>query len=236
MSGSPAYRIKLDTFEGPMDLLVHLVRKNDVDIYDIPISLITREFYTYIQAMETLNIEFAGEFLIMAATLSHIKSRMLLPACSEEDEEEDPRLEIARPLLEYLQLKEAAEQLNARDLLGRDTFLKGHDEGNSPADDPTEIDVSAYDLAIALSRMLNGQYQAHKVELTIEQISIKERMIAITAFLEDKSPATFIEILCLDIRKNNVIATFLALLELGKLSLIRLSQNIQSGEIRIFYN
>ncbi len=111
------YNVKLDIFEGPMDLLVHLIRKNEMDIYDIPIAVITAQYLEYLDLMKDLNINIAGNFLVMAATLIHIKSRMLLPRPPEEEEEDDPRLELTRPLLEYLQLKEAAEQLGQRPLI-----------------------------------------------------------------------------------------------------------------------
>ena len=97
------YNVKLDIFEGPMDLLVHLIRKNEMDIYDIPIAVITAQYLEYLDLMKDLNINVAGNFLVMAATLIHIKSRMLLPRPPEEEEEEDPRMELTRPLLEYLQ-------------------------------------------------------------------------------------------------------------------------------------
>ena len=121
-----AYQIHLeDVFEGPMDLLVHLIKKNEVDIYDIPIALITRQYLEYLEWMKSLNIEFAGDFIVMASTLTHIKSRMLLPAYeNEEDDDEDPRNAIARPLIEYLQMKNAAQQLASRDLLGDTTFVR----------------------------------------------------------------------------------------------------------------
>ena len=113
------YRVKLENvFEGPMDLLVHLIKKAEVDIYDIPISQITEQYLNYLEWMKQMNIDFAGDFVLMASTLTHIKSRMLLPAQEGEEEEEDPRLEITRPLLEYLRIKSAAEQLAERNLLG----------------------------------------------------------------------------------------------------------------------
>ena len=120
------YQIQLeDLFEGPMDLLLHLIKKNELDIYDIPIAFITRQFLDYLEWMKAMNIEFAGDFIVMAATLTQIKSRMLLPAYdSQEEDDDDPRSAIARPLIEYLQMKNAAEQLASRDLLGDKTFVR----------------------------------------------------------------------------------------------------------------
>jgi segregation and condensation protein A len=113
------YKVRLENvFEGPMDLLVHLIRKNEVDIYDIPVGLITEQYLAYLEWMKLLNIDNVGEFLVMASTLAQIKSRMLLPFHGEEEDEEDPRMQIARPLAEYLQIKSAAEELASRNMLG----------------------------------------------------------------------------------------------------------------------
>ena len=120
------YEVRLENiFEGPMDLLVYLIQKNEVDVYDIPIALITDQYLGYIELMKALNIDVAGDFILMAATLTQIKSRMLLPAAPADDPEaEDPRMEITRPLLEYLRMKSAADALAQRHLLGQDIFLR----------------------------------------------------------------------------------------------------------------
>jgi len=121
------YRVSLtDIFEGPMDLLVHLIRKNEISITDFPIALVTEQYLQYLGWLEAMNVEYAAEFVVMASTLAQIKSRMLLPLHAEEGEEEDdPRQEIVRPLIEYLKLKSAAAQLSERPLLGEDTFTRG---------------------------------------------------------------------------------------------------------------
>ena len=122
------YQIRLEKiFEGPMDLLIHLIRKNDVDIYDIPIALITDQYLQYLELMKAMNLDYAGDFLLMASTLTQIKSKMLLPTHDGDDEEEDPLQEITRPLLEYLQMKSAAGLLAERNLLGHDTFTRKPD-------------------------------------------------------------------------------------------------------------
>ena len=124
------YRVQLEEiFEGPMDLLVHLIRKNELDIYDIPIALITEQYLEYLEWMQAMNIDFAGDFLLMASTLTQLKSRMLLPVHEGEDEEEDVLQEITRPLVEYLQMKSAADQLAERNLLGEKTFIRRPDRG-----------------------------------------------------------------------------------------------------------
>ena len=119
------YSVKLDDiFEGPMDLLIHLIRKNEVDIYDIPVGLITEQYLAYLEWMKLLDIDNVGDFLFMAATLAQIKSRMLLPVHDGAEDEEDPRMEIVRPLAEYLQIKSAAEELARRNMLGDRIFTR----------------------------------------------------------------------------------------------------------------
>src|SRR3954447_23145623 len=122
------YSVHLDSFEGPLDLLLHLIRKNEVNIYDIPISDITKQYLQYIRLMKELNLEVAGEFLVMASTLLQIKSKLLLPAAVDEEteeEEEDPRAELVRRLLEYQKYREAAGTLAEREVLGREIFARG---------------------------------------------------------------------------------------------------------------
>jgi chromatin segregation and condensation protein Rec8/ScpA/Scc1 (kleisin family) len=139
-AGDDRYRVELqDIFEGPMDLLVHLIKKAEVDIYDIPIAQITAQYLEYLEWMQQLNIDVAGDFILMASTLTHIKSRMLLPAQADDEEDEDPRMEITRPLLEYLRIKSAADQLAERNLLGDTTFTRKPDpqdlgDGRRPGD------------------------------------------------------------------------------------------------------
>ncbi len=123
--GNPdEYEVKLEIFEGPLDLLRHLIRKNEVDIFDIPIAVITDQYLQYLDIMKALNVSLAGDFLVMASTLVHIKSKMLLPDSGEDEDGEDPRDEITRPLLEYMRLKELANELSERPLLGRDVFSR----------------------------------------------------------------------------------------------------------------
>jgi len=119
------YAIKLDIFEGPLDLLLYLIKKNEIDIYNIPVSLIVEQYLQYLKMIKSLNLDLAGEYLVMASTLIHIKSRMLLPEPEEpEEEEEDPRAELVRQLLEYKAFKEAAENLSQRPILERDVFTR----------------------------------------------------------------------------------------------------------------
>jgi len=242
-SGMPAsmtdvYQIKLeDVFEGPMDLLVHLIKKNEVDIYDIPIALITRQYLEYLEWMQAMNIDFAGDFLVMASTLTHIKSRMLLPAYENEDEEEeDPRSAIARPLIEYLQMKNAAQQLAGRDLLGDKTFVRSTSSQTAAfVVEEKEIQVGLFELIDAFRKILDGMTGEHRVDLHTERVSVKERINQIVDILEKKGSVAFDELFIENRTRADVIVTFLAILEMVKLSLLRITQHIQTGIIRVFY-
>jgi segregation and condensation protein A len=233
-----SYQIQLeDVFEGPMDLLLHLIKKNEVDIYDIPIAFITRQYLEYLEWMKSMNIEFAGDFIVMAATLAQIKSRMLLPAYdSPEDEDEDPRNAISRPLIEYLQMKNVAQQLASRDLLGDKIFVRStSSEAAAFAIEEKEIHVGLFELIDAFRKILDDVSAEHHVDLFTERISVKERINQIIDILEKKGSVAFEELFS-DIRtRADVIVTFLAVLEMVKLSLLRVTQHIQTGVIRMFY-
>lgn len=236
MSSEP-YEVKLDDiFEGPMDLLVHLIKKNEVDIYDIPIALITDKYLECLELMKSMNIDFAGDFIFMAATLTQIKSKMLLPAHQEEEEEEDPRLEITKPLLEYLHMKSAAEHLGERNLLGEDTFVRKPDKNDYLINQEDEIiKVSLFELIDAFQKILDNISTDHKVELTVDRISVKDRISEIVDIIEEHGSVTFIELFSANVDKIEVIVTFLAVLEMVKLCLIRIVQHVQTGIIRLFY-
>jgi segregation and condensation protein A len=234
------YRIKVENiFEGPMDLLIHLIRKHEVDIYDIPIALVTHQFLSYVEWIKLTEIDNAGDFIMMAATLMQIKSRTLLPTHGHEDEDdEDPRMEITRPLLEYLQLKAAAEELTQRSLLGIDTFTRKpvKEEMISPCVDEM-IDVGLFELIDAFQGVLKRLSGQHQVDLTAEHISIKDRITELVDILEKKGSVTFDELFkdTSPLHKKDIIVTFLAILEMVKLNLVRLIQHMQSGIIRLFY-
>jgi segregation and condensation protein A len=230
------YKVKLENvFEGPMDLLIHLIRKNEVDIYDIPVALITEQYLAYLDWMQRLNIDNVGDFLLMASTLAHIKSRMLLPSHGIEDEEEDPRLELVRPLAEYLRIRSAAEALAKRNLLGDTIFTRKATPKGLVDEDQDTIQVGLFELIDAFQRILQKAGQDHRVELAADEISVKDRMNDILVMAEEKGSLTFDELFGATIEKRFVIVTFLALLELMKLSLIRVAQSAQSGVIRLFF-
>ncbi len=231
------YQIKLDKiFEGPMDLLIHLIKKHEVDVYDIPIALITDQYLHYIELMKAMNIDLAGDFLVMAATLAQIKSKMLLPVHENEEDDEDPRTALTRPLLEYLQMKTAAEQLSQRPLLGEDTFTRKPGKSDFIAEPEEEvIKVGLFELIDAFQKVLSRISVSDRMDLAADQISVKERITEIVDILEVKGTIAFDELFCEAATKNHVIVTFLAVLEMVKLSLIRVAQHLQTGVIRLFY-
>lgn len=232
-----SYEVRLDNvFEGPMDLLFYLIKKNEVDIYDIPIALITEQYLAYIELMKSLNIDFAGDFLVMAATLTQIKSKMLLPVHEEEEEIEDPRLEIARPLQEYLEMKSAAEELARRNILGEHTFVRNPASEDVQWDEDTGlIKVGLFELIDAFQKILVNLSPDHRVDLTADRVTVKERINQLVDLLEEKNSVTFDELFEGAARKSDLIVTFLAILEMVKLSLITVVQHALSGVIRIFY-
>jgi len=233
-----SYKIQLeDVFEGPMDLLLHLIKKNEVDIYDIPIALITRQYLEYLEWMKAIHIEFAGDFIVMAATLAQIKSRMLLPAYDgQEDEDEDPRNAISRPLIEYLQMKTVAQQLASRDLLGDKIFVRSTSSQRAAfAIEEKEIQVGLFELIDAFRKILDNVSGEHHVDLFTERISVKDRINQIIDILEQKGSVAFEELFSDSRTRADVIVTFLAVLEMVKLNLLRVTQHIQTGVIRMFY-
>lgn len=230
------YKVQLeDIFEGPMDLLVHLIKKNELDIYDIPVAMVTEQYLQYLEWIKIMNIDFAGDFIVMASTLAQIKSRMLLPAADDE-EDDDPRHEIIRPLVEYLQMKSAAEQLSERNILGEATFVRSsdHQEFLDEQDEPY-VQVGLFELIDAFQKILAKIPDDVQLEFTPDKISVKERITQITDILEAQGSVTFDQLFSEKPDKAEVIVTFLAVLEMVKLTLIRIAQHAQTGVLRLFY-
>ncbi|MFQ5442421.1 MAG: segregation and condensation protein A [Thermodesulfobacteriota bacterium] len=229
------YKVKLDIFEGPLDLLLHLIKKSEVDIYDIPISDITEQYLEYIELMKDMNLDFAGEFLVMAATLVHIKSRMLLPidAPDEDVEEgEDPRAELIKRLLEYQRYKDASEELSQRNILGRDVFIRGHDPSGAAVEEAGLINVSIFELMEALKEILKGARDESIMELTVERFNVTDKINHILDLLAGAGSAAFTSLFPEKAAKGEIIVTFLAVLELVKLLLIKIHQT-DDGIIRV---
>ena len=233
------YKVNLENiFEGPKDLLIHLIKKNEVDIYDIPIAKITDQFLCYLEWMKRMNIDVAGDFILMAATLTQVKSRMLLPSPSNDDPEDDddPRMEIARPLLEYLQIKSAAEQLGDRSLLGADTFARvpTTDERRGAGPEPL-VKIGLFELIDAFQKILEKTPGHYKIDFQSERISLKDKMTEIIDIFETKASVAFDEMVSQNSAKSDVVITFLAILEMVKMGLLTVAQNSQTGVMRLFY-
>jgi len=229
-----AYEIKLDIFEGPLDLLLYLIRKNEVDIYDIPIALITKQYMEYINVMKSLNLDLAGEYLVLAATLTHIKSRMLLPPSEDEEEEEaDPREELVRQLLEYKTFKEAALGLDRMSILGRDVFSREYILEESEGNGQPLREIGIFELVEAFRRVSLGAGQHDIMEIDVEKISLSERINDIVDELEKRGELTFTDLLGETNSRMRLIYTFLAILELMKLRIIKAYQAVPYGTIRV---
>ncbi len=235
-----SYEVKLEAFEGPLDLLMHLIRKNEINIYDIPISLVTQQYLEYIDLMKELNLEIAGEFLLMAATLTHIKSKMLLPGeekADEDEEAEDPRAELVRKLLEYKSFKEVAEELGQREETWRDVFYHPPDK-SIEGEDEVFIEVGLFELLEAFRDVLEQIPDKRYMEIVPDELTVRGRMTAIIEKL-DAAAAEGVTLLTLieeDCTRRTIVVTFLALLELARLRLIKLMQVSSSETIRVYRN
>jgi segregation and condensation protein A len=219
-----------------MDLLVHLIKKHEVDIYNIPIALITEQYLEYLEWMKSMNIDVAGDFIVLASTLTQIKSKMLLPVHEEENIDEDPRMDIIKPLEEYLQIKSAAELLANRNLLGEDIFTRNPgQEDHLISKDDEMVKVGLFELIDAFQRVLEKISPHTQVDITADTISVKDKISQLVDVFEARRSITFDELFSESIDRSEVIVTFLAILEMVKLYLVRIAQHTQSGVIRLFY-
>src|SRR3954462_14011637 len=233
-----AYPVRLDKFEGPLDLLLHLIKQHEVDIYDIPIAAVTAQYLEYIDMMQELNLDVAGEFLVMAATLIHIKSRMLLPRVdpTQEDPDEDPREALVRRLLEHQKFKAAAELLHERETLRSAQWTRPDGpiaEIAGEAPEP-EIEVDLFSLIAAFRSVVERAKQRPKVYLPSEQIPIEDRIEQLMAKLSETEACGF-EDLFADVQsRSGIVVTFLAMLEMIRLKLIRVFQSGVLVPIRVY--
>ena len=244
-AGVSAYAVKLPLFEGPLDLLLHLIRQNDVDITDIPVAEIGAQYLAYLELMQELNLDIVGEYLVMAATLALIKSRMLLPPEPGEDDEAeiDPRAELVARLLEDQRVKEVAEGLSRRRWLGRDVFAPTGAAPPRPDEAEREIEVGLFELIDAFKGVLEGasdQPGIHEVE--VETVTVRERMHHLMELLEERQSLEFMGIFegtgGEKPSRTLLIATFLGMLALVRLSACRIYQGTNAegtpeGPIRI---
>jgi len=230
--------VRTEAFEGPLDLLLHLIKKNELDIYNIPIAEITRQYLDYLDVMRELNLDVAGEFLVMASTLIQIKSQMLLPQAIdplEEEQGEDPRAELVRRLLEYDRYREASCLLVAREVLHRDVFARtfpSEELEAFPADEALPS-VEMFELVDAFRRILAKVPIESFHEVGSENISIADRISDILEFLHGKEAVDFEELFAGSNTREYIVASFLAILELCRLRMIRLLQFENYGRILV---
>ncbi len=231
------YQVVLPSFEGPLDLLLHLIEQHELDIRDIPISFVAQKYVEYIVLMEELNIDVASEYLVMAATLTHIKSKMLLPVppADQDDDDElglDPRGELVRRLLEYQKYKRAAEQLGGGDVLGRDVFVRGLPapavEGPAPL-----AGLSLFKLLDAFQGVLSRATTKIDHQIDFERFSITDRINQLVDLLQLHKKISFEQLFEGATSRSDLIVTFLALLEMTRLRMTRLEQDGPLEEIRI---
>jgi segregation and condensation protein A len=233
------YQVRIENFEGPLDLLLHLIKKNEINIYDIPIAMIAQQYLSYIEAMKDLNLTVAGEFLVMAATLLQIKSKMLLPVEeSAEDEEDgpDPREELVRRLLEYKTFKEAARQLDTQERMWREIYSRPvvAPETNAESSDDAMLDnIGLFDLVDALQTILDRNPGKKLLEIIPDNLTVRDRMNALLEALEGQESIGFEALFEASCHRLVIIVTFLALLELIRLRTVRVYQAESFGPILV---
>ncbi len=219
------YKIKLDQFEGPLDLLLFFIKRDELNIYDIPISKITKEFLEYVNLIKMLDLEVAGDFILMASTLMHVKVRMLLPReVDEKGEEIDPRAELVAALLEYKKYKEMSEELSFFESNQRKVSFRGN-YSVDPKEAYSEYDVllkdiSIYDLAKTFKRIIEGIKEEPIHEVIKINVSIDEQIDHILKLIEDKTEIGFLELVKGMNEKIRIVVTFIAVLELTKMGKI----------------
>ena len=236
---SSRYNVRLDAFEGPLDLLLHLVKSNEVDIYHLPISTITDQYLEYLDLLEEMNLDVAGEYLVMAATLMYLKSRLLLPVEEEEDEDEDdPAVDLVRQLAEYKRYREASDELRDRALLDRDVFRRpasppaSDDRKGTPGEDaPGFADVELGDLFEALRRTLLRAAARKPHTLEPEQFSVADAVRTLVDRLRGTERMEFGLLFPEGSARGYIIATFIGLLELMKMDIIDAEQDGDRGAI-----
>lgn len=230
------YQVRLDIFEGPLELLLYLVRKNEIEISEIPIATVCHQYLEYLDLMNALNLDFAGEFLVLAATLAYIKSRTLLPATEEEEMEEELHFDLAQHLLEYKRYKEAANTLTRQTILEKDEFIRSYvtEDLTPPETDESDIEVNLFELLDALKGVLKRVEDKKSIfEVTKEKITVTEKVVEILGKLKQQKSISFASLFDELTTREEVIATFLALLELLRQRMVRALQSTPFGPIRI---
>jgi segregation and condensation protein A len=237
MEQEKGIQVRLGVFEGPLDLLLHLVRERRLDIHDIPISEITEQYLAYLDLLQTLNLEVAGEFLVMASTLLYIKSRALLPRQDDEAAEgEDPetlRAELSRRLVEYEKIKEAAARLGERPLLGREVFARDFLGEEIPEGEGGLTELSLADLITAFKDVLEKMPQGEAVDVYVDRLSIADAIAFLLDRLREEGSIRFDRLLQEFTTRNEMISFFLGILELVRMKTVKVYQAVSMGLITI---
>jgi len=238
----PEYKVKFEVFEGPMDLLLYLVKKEEVDIYEVNLTKLAREFIEYVDLMREFDIDIAGEFLVMASTLMYIKSKELLPVdqqvqADEEDEGEDPRWELIRKLVEYKKFKDAAEKLGTLEYEQEDVYprLPAKQQFEMPEDRGPELRVSIFDLINAVNDVIKRVEvrNAGVSQIQDEQFTVAEKIQVLCDRLANQASFAFSDLFASAASRNEVVVTFMALLELIRLKQLKIEQETSFGEIMV---
>jgi len=232
-----SYKVKLEVFEGPLDLLLYLIKKNEIDIYDIPIAAITEQYMEYLDLMRMLDLNIAGEFLVIAATLIHIKSKMLLPPDEKEllpEEEEDPREELVRRLVEYKKFKEVAGVL--QDLEGQRKKMFTRDIPFEVEPGEVFFEASLFDLITAFTRVLKDVPREMFQEIIKDEFTVEQKVHDLLHMLVKTPAMSLFELFRNSKNKPEIIATFLAVLELIRLKEIIVVQKNNFSDIEIIRN
>ncbi len=233
-----SYQIKINVFEGPYDLLLFLIKKGEIDVYDIPITKIVKEYLEYVDLMQIFDLEIAGEFIVTAATLMRIKAKLLLPVyVEEEDEIEDPRTELVQNLLEYQRIKNTAEELEEFEGSRLCHFTRGKIQSDVYCEEDDEIyemQMSIYELMLAFDRILNEAKEEKYHIVEPEPITVEERMDGILKLLDEQKKISFQSIMMEYRDKIIIVINFLAILELAKMRVIRIAQSQPFQDIWIY--
>ncbi|MBI5376929.1 MAG: segregation/condensation protein A [Candidatus Schekmanbacteria bacterium] len=231
------YKVQLPEFEGPMDLLLYLIKTNELNIYDIPIAFILDEYIKYVDMLKVLNLNTIGDFLVLAAQLIFIKSKMLLPRSSADDEAiEDPRTELVQKLLEYKQFKEASKQLGGREAYFSEMYSRKNPAGDTEKKEEIMLQVSVFDLIKAFERILSRTKEVHVREILVTRFSVNDKISWIMDLLEKNESLSIEQLFEPMEERMEMIITFLAMLELTKLHLIKVTQESILGRIMIYAN
>jgi len=228
------YRVELGIFHGPLDLLLYLIRKEEVDIYDIPIAKITKQYLKYLELMTSLNLEVAGEFILMAATLIRIKTRMLLPRDENDPEEPDPREELIWALIEYKKYKEAGEILREKSLLEERNYIPPAPVGNAAGKIDWYQETTLYDLLTCFKEVIALRRDESFHQVSTDDVSIEDRMNHIINCLRIREYSTFKQLFEDIPTKLVAVVTFIALLELGRTRRITVRQSRPFAELRVY--